>query len=75
MRVLPKESLGRGQAVCLQPMQEDVLLLCGVPETGLEAAQEDLLGQLSMLLWHTTQHHQHQQQRGSGIQYVARLPV
>ena len=30
------------QAFCLQPMQKDVLLLCGVPEIGLEAAQADV---------------------------------
>jgi hypothetical protein len=41
VRVLPKESHGHGhcQAVGLQQMHEDILLLCGVPEAGLEAAQ------------------------------------
>jgi hypothetical protein len=42
VRVLPKESRCGCQAVCLQPMQEDVLLLYGLPETGLEAAQADV---------------------------------
>jgi hypothetical protein len=43
---LPKESHSGCQAVYLQPMQEDVLLLCAVPEAGLEAAQAEVFGQL-----------------------------
>jgi hypothetical protein len=41
VRVLPQERHGR-QAVCPQRMQEDVLLLCGMPEAGLGAAQGDV---------------------------------
>jgi hypothetical protein len=37
--MLPKASNAHCQAVGLQPMREDVLLLCG-----LEAAQEDVCG-------------------------------